>query len=117
MSRLLNSGRGAGFEGAGRDRLRFASAAEAIIAANNTPAIVGVLSVLGILLISIAMLGSGFPRALAWLGVAAGVAGLAGEVLRCAVPPLYSVYGLLMWAWFVWTGIALIRLGLRTPRV
>jgi len=97
------------------DRLRFASAAEAIIAANNTPAIVGVLSVLGILLISVAMLGSGFPRALPWLGVAAGLAGLAGEVLRYAVPPLYSVYGLLMWAWFVWTGIALIRLGLRTP--
>jgi hypothetical protein len=40
--------------------------------------VVGVLSVLGILLISVAMLGSGFPRALAWLGVAAGVAGLVG---------------------------------------
>ncbi|MEB0001868.1 MULTISPECIES: hypothetical protein [unclassified Cryobacterium] len=28
-----------------------------------------------------------------------------------------DILGVLMWAWFVWTGIALIRLGLRTPRV
>lgn len=97
-------------------RRRFATAAEAIIAENNTPAIIGVLSAAGILLISLVMLRSVLPRTVAWLGVAAGALGMVSEALRQAAPAFYSGYGLLMWAWFVATGVALIRLGLRTPR-
>ncbi|RKR15475.1 DUF4386 family protein [Arthrobacter oryzae] len=97
-------------------RLRFATAAEAVIAENNTPAAVGVLSALGILLISLPMLIGVFPRAVAWLGVAAGTVGTIAEALRQAVPGFYPAYGILMWAWFLAVGIALIRLSRRTPR-
>jgi hypothetical protein len=96
-------------------QLRYATAAEAVIAENNTPAAVGVLSALGILLISLAMLKGVLPRAVAWLGVAAGAVGLVAEALRFAVPEIYLVYGILMWARFTAVGIALIRLSRRTP--
>jgi len=39
----------------------------------------------------------------------------AAEALRFAVPEIYLVYGILMWAWFTAVGIALIRLSRRTP--
>ncbi|MDN4644324.1 DUF4386 family protein [Arthrobacter sp. PsM3] len=97
-------------------RLRYSTAAEAIIAENNTPAVSGVLSAAGILLISIVMLNGVLPRALAWLGIATGGLGIAAEALRHAVPELYGGYGVLMWVWFVAAGIALIRLAGRTPR-
>jgi hypothetical protein len=97
-------------------RLRYAAAAEAVIAENNTPAAVGALSALGILLISLTMLQGVLPRAVAWLGVAAGAVGVVAEALRFAVPEVYLVYGILMWAWFTAVGIALIRLSRRTPR-
>jgi hypothetical protein len=98
------------------ERARYATAAEAILAENNTPALVGVLSAAGILLISLAMLRGVLPHWIGWLGVAAGVFGVAGEALRQAVPSFYLGYGLLMPAWFLAVGIALLRLGLRTPR-
>lgn len=102
---------------AGADaRLRYAAAAEAVIAENNTPAAVGVLSALGILLMSLTMLKGVLPRAVAWLGVAAGAIGVVAEALRFAVPEVYLVYGILMWAWFTAVGITLIRLSRRTPR-
>lgn len=94
----------------------YATAAEAIITENNTPAIVGVLSALGILLISVVMLRGVLPRVVAWLGVATGALGVVSEALRHAVPSFYWSYGLLLWVWFVAVGIALIRLGLRTPK-
>src|SRR6476620_5076954 len=56
----------AGTEG---DRSVFATAAEAIIAENNTPAIAGLLSPVGIFLISLVMLRGVMPRAVAWLGL------------------------------------------------
>ncbi|WP_448810523.1 DUF4386 domain-containing protein [Agromyces bauzanensis] len=91
-------------------RDRYATAAEAIIAEGNTPAIAGVLAAVGILLVSLVMLRSTLPRTLAWLGIATGVVGVASEVLRYAAPMFYSVYGLLLWAWFVMVGIVLLRL-------
>lgn len=91
-------------------RDRYATAAEAIIAEGNTPGIAGVLAAVGILLVSLVMLRSTLPRTLAWLGIATGVVGVASEVLRYAVPMFYSVYGLLLWAWFVMVGILLLRL-------
>jgi hypothetical protein len=95
-------------------RLRYSTAAEAIVAENNTPAVVGILSALGILLISVVMLKGVLPRTLAWLGIATGGLGVVAEALRHAVPEFYWGYGLLMWVWFVAVGIALIRLARRT---
>lgn len=98
----------------------YAIAAEAIIAENNTPAVAGVLSAFGILLVSIAMLRSTMSRTLAWLGNLTGTLGVVAEALRHAVPAFYWGYGILLWVWFVAVGVALIRLGLRlralTPR-
>ena len=97
-------------------RLRYSTAAEAIVAENNTPAVVGVLSALGILLISVVMLKGVLPRTLAWLGISTGGLGVVAEALRHAVPEFYWGYGVLMWVWFVAVGIALVRLAGRTPR-
>lgn len=97
-------------------RLRYATAAEAVVAENNTPAVVGVLSALSILLISVVMLRGVLPRTLAWLGIATGGLGVVAEALRHAVPEFYWGYGVLLWVWFVAVGLALIRLALRTPR-
>lgn len=96
------------------DRGRFATAAEAIIAENNTPAIAGVLSAAGILLISIVMTRGVLPRTVAWLGVVTGALGVLSEALRHAAPSFYWGYGVLLWVWFISVGIALIRLGGRT---
>jgi hypothetical protein len=95
-------------------RLRYSTAAEAIVAENNTPAAVGILAALGILLISVVMLKGVLPRTLAWLGIATGGLGVVAEALRHAVPEFYWGYGLLMWVWFVAVGVALIRLARRT---
>ena len=100
----------------GGERERFSVAAEAIIAENNTPAIVGVLSATGILLISLVMTRGILPRAVAWLGVLTGALGIVSEALRHAAPWFYWGYGVLLWAWFIAVGIALIRLASRTPR-
>ncbi|MET1042816.1 MAG: DUF4386 family protein [Microbacteriaceae bacterium] len=91
----------------------YATAAEAIIAENNTPAIVGVLSAVGILLISFVMVRGVFPRVVGWLGILTGALGIISEVLRHAAPSFYWAYGVLLWVWFIATGVALLRLGLR----
>jgi hypothetical protein len=98
------------------DRDRFAIAAEAIVAENNTPAIVGVLSAAGILLISIVMTKGVLPRAVGWLGVVTGALGMLSEALRHAAPLFYWGYGILLWVWFIAIGASLITLGRRTPR-
>jgi Domain of unknown function (DUF4386) len=103
-------------EAAPSERNRFTVAAEAIIAENNTPAIVGVLSAAGILLVSIVMTRGVLSRAVAWLGIVTGGLGVLSEALRHAAPWFYWGYGLLLWAWFIAVGVSLIRLGGRTPR-
>jgi hypothetical protein len=99
------------------ERDRYAIAAEAIVAENNTPAIVAVLSAAGILLISLVMTKGVMPRAIGWLGVATGALGMLSEALRHAAPFFYWGYGILLWVWFIAVGIALILLGRRTPRM
>jgi hypothetical protein len=102
---------------AASERDRFAIAAEAIVAENNTPAIVAVLSAAGILLISFVMTRGVVPRAVGWLGVATGALGMLSEALRYAAPFFYWGYGILLWVWFIAVGISLILLGRRTPRM
>ena len=66
-----------------------------------------ILGGLWVLLVSVVALRSGaLPRLLGWFGVVIGVAGLAS-----VVPPLHDaaiVFGLLLIAWFVWVGVALM---------
>jgi len=66
-----------------------------------------VLGGLWVLLVSaVAMRSAELPKALGWLGVVIGVAGLAS-----VIPPLHDVamvFGLLSIAWFVWVGVALV---------
>ena len=87
-----------------------AAAAEAVIAENTTVTFTGPLTMIGLLVTALVMTRGVFPRLLGWLGVAAGVLGLAAEVLRFVLPGLYLV-ALLQWVWVVWTGIVLLRLG------
>jgi hypothetical protein len=105
------------YQAAGTPELRaqYATASEAIIAENNTPAILGVLSAVGILLISLVMVWSPLPRTVAWLGIATGTVGVVSEVLRYVAPVFYTAYGVLLWAWFVMVGVSLLRLAARTP--
>ena len=95
------------------ERGAFAAAAEAIVAENNTPSAAGMLSAFGILVISLVMLRSELPRALAWLGITTGGLGIISEVLRYAAPFFYWGYGVLLWAWFVAAGVVLLRLARR----
>lgn len=88
----------------------FATAAEAIIAENNTPAIAGLLSPVGIFLISLVMLKGVLPRPIAWLGLLTGALGLLSEALRFVAPAFYWGYGVLLWAWFITIGVGLMRL-------
>ena len=97
----------AGSDGA---RTVFATAAEAVIAENNTPAIAGLLSPVGIFLMSVVMLKGVLPRTIAWLGILTGALGVLSEALRFAAPEFYWGYGVLLWAWFLAVGVSLIRL-------
>lgn len=91
-------------------RPAFAAAAEALVAENNTVALAGTLTPLGVLLISLPMVRGPLPHWIGWLGIATGALGVASEVLRFAVTALYAVYGPLLWVWIAAVGVALLRL-------
>ncbi len=93
------------------EQASYAAGAEVLIALNDMPAMIGVLQTLGLLLVSLLMLRGTFSRGLAWLGVATGVIGIASEVLRPALGWAYALYGLLLFGWLAWVGLALWRLG------
>lgn len=92
-------------------RASLAAAAEALIAASNAVNPIGIVTALGILLISLPMLKSLFFRRLAYLGIATGVVGMFSEAFRDVIGPVYFLYGLLLLAWFTATGWRLYRLG------
>jgi hypothetical protein len=95
-------------------RSAYAVAAEAFIAENNTVSLAGVLTPLGVLLISLPMTRGVLPHVAGWLGIATGALGLAAEAARFATPGLYAVYGPLLWAWFAVVGVSLLRLPRRS---
>ena len=97
-------------------RVAFVAAAEALIALNRTPTVVGVLTTVGMLVVSVAMLRGGFPRWTAVLGIATGLLGIASEVLPPVIEGGYAVYGLLLLVWTAGVGWRLFRLGRRQPR-
>lgn len=91
-------------------RSAFVAAAEAFVAENNTVSLAGVLTPLGILLISQPMTRGVLPHWAGWLGILTGSLGLVSEALRFLAPALYAVYGPLLWVWFAVVGISLLRL-------
>lgn len=89
----------------------FATAAEVFIAENNITSAVGILTPVGILILSLVMLKGVFPRGVAYLGIVTGGLGIVSEALRPILGPGYFVYGLLLPLWFLAIGWQLYRLG------
>jgi hypothetical protein len=92
------------------ERAAFATAAEAIVAQNNTPTVAGILTTVGVLIVSLVMLKGVFHKGVAYLGIATGVLGVASEALRFVLPAGYAVYGLLLFVWFIAVGWQLYKL-------
>ncbi|RYV52782.1 DUF4386 family protein [Pengzhenrongella frigida] len=92
-------------------RASLTAAAETLIAQNRTPGVVGVLTTVGLLIVSVVMLRGVFPRAVAFLGIVVGVLGIASEALRPVIEGAYGIYGVLMLVWMAAVGWSLVRLG------
>ena len=90
-------------------RAPFVAAAEGLIATNATPAAPGILETISVLVVSLAMLGGGVPRGLAYLGIVTGALGVVGEALRSMLGSAYALYGILLLAWLVAVGWTLLR--------
>jgi hypothetical protein len=91
-------------------RASLASAAEALAAYANAVSAAGILTALGILLLSVPLARAGFPKWNAVLGIVAGISGIVCEVFRDYIGAAYAVYGLLLPAWFMIAGLGLARL-------
>jgi hypothetical protein len=91
-------------------RAAYAAAAEAFVAQNIIPTAVGILEPIGILILALVMLRGVFPRGVAYLGIATGALGIVSEALRPVLGIGYIAYGLLLFAWFIASGLALYRL-------
>jgi len=89
----------------------FATAAEVFLAENNSTGAVGILTPVGILILSLVMLKGVFPKGVAYLGIVTGALGIFSEALRPILGPGYFVYGLLLPTWFLAVGWTLYRLG------
>jgi hypothetical protein len=87
-----------------------ASAASALAAYANAVSAAGILTALGILLLSIPMAKAPFPRRLGMVGIATGIIGMLSEALRDFIGAAYGLYGILLPLWFVLVGMGLIRL-------
>ena len=86
-------------------------AAEVFLAENNSTGAVGILTPVGILILSLVMLKGFFPKGVAYLGIVTGALGIVSEALRPILGPGYFVYGLLLPTWFLAVGWTLYRLG------
>ena len=98
-------------------RAAFATAAETLIAQNRTTVLVGPLTTVGLLIVSIVMLKGVFPRPVAYLGVATGVLGISAEALRMVFEGFYGIYGVLLPVWMGAVGWNLYRLGRSSEQV
>jgi hypothetical protein len=88
-----------------------AAAAEGFLAQNAIPTPAGILTPVGILILSVVMLRGVFHRGVAYLGIATGALGTVSESLRPVLGPGYLGYGLLLPVWFLAVGWKLYRLG------
>ena len=94
-------------------RVALASAAEGFLATANAVSSPGILTALGILLLSLCMLRGVFHRGVAFLGIVAGILGMVFEALRPQIGIVYGLYGLLLPAWFIAVGLKLFKIGFR----
>jgi hypothetical protein len=92
-------------------RAAFATAAEGFIAQNDIPSAAGILTPIGILVLSLVMLKGVFHKGVAYLGIATGAIGIISESLRPLLGLGYIGYGLLLPTWFSAVGWKLYRLG------
>jgi hypothetical protein len=98
------------------ERTGLVSAADALIAATNAVSWAGILTAAAILILSLAMRGARFGRAVPTIGVVAGAVGILSEALRPMIGTGYMLYGLLLPTWFALVGWKLLRLDRRpTP--
>jgi hypothetical protein len=88
-----------------------ATAAESLIAITNAVNTAGILTALGILIISLVSLKGVMPKGIAYLGIATGFSGIIFEALRDIIGLGYVTYGLLLLIWFPAVGWKLYRLG------
>ncbi len=88
-----------------------ATAAESLIAMANGVGAAGILTAIGILILSLVMLKGVFHKGVASLGVVTGVLGIVCEALRPLLGIGYAVYGLLLPIWFLAVGWKLYKLG------
>jgi hypothetical protein len=91
-------------------RPSLAAAAEALAAYANAISAAGILTSLGILLLSVQMAKGAFPAWVGILGIVTGASGIVLEALRDFVGPVYGLYGVLLPLWFILAGLGLIRL-------
>ncbi len=89
------------------------AAAESFLADANAVSSAGILTALGIFLLSLCMFRGGYRRWVAVLGTATGALGMVFEALRPQVGALYGLYGTLLPVWFVAVGLRLFQLGFR----
>jgi hypothetical protein len=92
-------------------RAALAAAAEGFIAQNIIPNAPGILTPVGILILSFVMLRGVFHKGVAYLGIATGAIGTVSEALRPLLGLGYIGYGLLLPIWFLAVGWKLYRLG------
>ncbi len=92
-------------------RAALSVAAEGFLANANAVSSAGILTALGILLLSLGMMRGAYRRRVAVLGIVTGVLGMVFEALRLQVGMLYIVYGILLPVWFAAVGVQLFRLG------
>jgi hypothetical protein len=93
------------------ERAALNAAATALLAQYNAPSLTALLWPAGILVISIPMLRGVFPRAVAYLGLMTGAAGVVVEAARAIVGGAYGAYGVLLLAWTAAVAWKLYRLG------
>jgi hypothetical protein len=91
-------------------RLALSTAAEGFIAGANAVASAGILTALGILILSLVMLKGVFRKGVAYLGIATGAVGMVFEALRPMIGFAYSLYGLLLLAWILVVGWKLYQI-------
>lgn len=96
-------------------RQALSTAAESFVAGANAVASAGILTALGILFLSVVMLKGVFRKGVAFLGIATGIIGIVFEALRPLIGFAYSLYGLLLLAWFIVVGGKLFLVS-RSPR-
>ena len=93
--------------------MALSTAAEGFLATANAVAPAGILTALGILLLSLCMLKGIYHRRVAILEIVTGGLGILLEAIRPMAGLVYGLYGLLLPVWFIAVGIRLFRVGFR----